>query len=409
MKLRRAAALFTASLILTMSAGCRKSEERNTVSDINSGSLNITDSATLKTERDNFYGICHVAYEETLWKGTDYKKSIKTIKTLGAKSIRLWIHASYVMDDPETYRPADIELIKKIIAEAQANDLEIIGVNHHWFSGFSDHMAVPPRDLQEGSAYRKFLLNYDTTWYNLVKAFPEIRIWEIGNEWNNDTFLHPYEYRDKGEIFTFSEKVKITTDMLYYASRGIHRADPTLLTVFGGLIDIYQDGYGNAKNFFAKVYDGIFSGEYPSLNPDDYFQMIARHPYNLEGDISEEWIEHNISIYEMIKEYEGHDKPVYFTEFGWTDYGNAESDAKQAQYMRNSLTVIWERMPFVKTVHWFRLFNDSAAASWGGEKEVNFGLFEEPSKGYTPKEKGKMFYELTGGTGDLYEFAGADN
>jgi hypothetical protein len=55
------------------------------------------------------------------------------------------------------------------------------------------------------------------------------------------------------------------------------------------------------------------------------------------------------------------------------------------------------------------LFNDQTAASWGGQKEVNFGLMQEPKLGFYPKEKGKMFQKLAGGTGNLYQFENRKN
>ncbi|HPT78017.1 MAG TPA: glycosyl hydrolase [Candidatus Atribacteria bacterium] len=106
-----------------------------------------------------------------------------------------------------------------------------------------------------------------------------------------------------------------------------------------------------------------------------------------------------------MKKYEGHDKPVYFTEMGWSDYGNTDSDKEQAKYLTDTLEAIKQHMPFVQTVHWFRLFNDESTVTWGGEKEANFGLMRETPDGFTPKEKGKAYYEAAGGKGDLYQFA----
>jgi hypothetical protein len=395
--------------ILPFAVSCNfeKGESSSSKSEISS--IEIVDSSTLNMERTNFYGVCNSIFEFEKFGKADYKETIAIMKALGVQSIRLWMHCDFVMKDPNTLIQEDVKLMKKIIAEIQKENIEIIGMNHHWFSGGSDTMAVPSRDTKTGSAYNKFLLNYDQTWYNLVKTFPEIKIWEIGNEWNNDMFLHPYEYKTKGFVYTFSEKVNISTDMLYYASRGIHRADANKITMLGGLVHIYETGFGNAKNFLKKIYENIKSGDWPSIDPDRYFQTISWHPYNLESDVGDGWVKSNLDIYNVVKEFEGHNKPVYFTEMGWTDYGNAESDENQAIYMEHAVNLIKEKMPFVKSVHMFTLFNDQTAASWGGQKEVNFGLMQEPKLGFYPKEKGKMFQKLAGGTGNLYQFENRKN
>lgn len=356
----------------------------------------IIDSSTLTVERDLFYGTCYCAYEAQVWHGREVSREIEAMEAIGAKTFRLWLCSNYVMDNPQTFKDKDVEIMKKIIAEAQGRGIQVIGMNNAWFSGSNDHMAVPMRNLTEGSNYEKFLLNYEETWYQLANKFPEITIWEIGNEWNNDVFLHPYEYESSGLIYTFSEKVDITTDMLYYASKGIHRANPKAITVLGGLIDVYEDGYGNAKNFLEKIYTNMESGEWASENPDDYFQIAGWHPYNHSGAPNDAWVEHQKEIYQVILDHEGHDKVVLFTELGLSDYGNAQTDAGQKDAVKTTLTLIKDKLPFVQSVHWFRMFDEASASSWGGAFETGFGLFTEPDKNgeFTLKSKGEAYLEM---------------
>ena len=160
----------------------------------------IIDSSTLKVERELFYGTCYCAYEAQAWHGRDVAPEIEAMEEIGAKTFRLWLCSNYVMDNPQTFKDKDVEIMKKIIADAQGRGIQVIGMNNAWFSGSNDYMAVPMRNLTEGSNYEKFLLNYEETWYQLANKFPEITIWEIGNEWNNDIFLHPYEYESSGLI-----------------------------------------------------------------------------------------------------------------------------------------------------------------------------------------------------------------
>ncbi len=353
----------------------------------------IIDSSTLKVDRSLFYGACYTAYEAESWHHHNALDGIAAMEQLGAKSFRIWIRANYIMSDPQTFRDKDVEIVKKVIADAQKRGIQVIGMNLASFNGSEDAAAAPMRNMEKGSGYEKFLLNYEETWYQLATKFPEITVWEIGNEWNNDVFLHPYDYESTGMVFTFSEKADITTDMLYYASKGIHRANPKALTVLGGLC-------GNIKGFLNRLYENIESGEWPSTDPDYYFQIAAWHPYHHEGLPGDDWVQEQKDIYQVVLDHEGHDKVVLFTEFGYSDYGNLETDAKQKDDVTKTLELM-EQLPFVQSVHWFTMFNDSSAVSWGGLFETGFGLFTEPdeSGAFKIKAKGQAFLEKAGGTG----------
>ena len=101
----------------------------------------------------------------------------------------------------------------------------------------------------------------------------------------------------------------------------------------------------------------------------------------------------------MILDYEGHDKVVLFTEIGLSDYGNEETDAGQKDDVITTLTLIRDELPFVQSVHWFRMFDEANAESWGGAFETGFGLFTEPDEdgNFTMKAKGEAYLEMTGG------------
>lgn len=377
------------------------------------------DGKTEETEHFNidrkyFYGVCYNPYYfyESVDKNHNYSKAIDAVGALGSNMIRNFMHAVDLLEDPYTLNEENVAWQKSVVKKANENGIEIIGQNHKWFNGYEgDSLATPMRNTDPDSAYSKFLLLYEQSWYTLVSAFPEITYWEIGNEWNSDIFLHPYAYNDTGLTFTLSEKAEIATDMLYYASRGIFRANPNAVTIMGGLVDFESSGWGNAKGFLRKIYDNIESGEYPSTDTDEYFQALGWHPYNHDAIWSDSWVKHNIDIYSVIKEREGRDKPIFFTEMGYSDYGDQEKEKDRAQLLKKTMKAIENEMPFVKCVCWFRLFNDEGAYGWAandsGKMEANFGLFTEPDKNgfFTVKETGRAYKELTKSTADLEIFS----
>lgn len=367
-----------------------------------------------ETDRGNFYGVCYNPYYfyEIIDKNHNYSKALDGVSALGANIIRNFMHTNDLLFDPYTLREDNVAFHKAVIKKANAEGIEVIGQNHKWFGcRTGDFLSVPDRDTAPDSAYMQFLSDYEQCWYKIVNAFPEITYWEIGNEWNNDVFLHPYNYTDQGERFTFEEKADIATDMYFYASRGIHRANQNAVTIMGGLTDIESTGWGNAKGFLKLVYENIRSGKYPSVYTNEYFQVVCWHPYNYDGVWSEKWVQHNIDIYSLVKEYEGYEKPVFFTEVGFSDYGDSEKETVMANLLTKTLTAIRDEMPFVKSVCWFRLFNDSAAGSWAvgdsGQMEANFGLFTEPDANgcFSPKKTAEAYQKFTDSTADLDVFS----
>ena len=366
----------------------------------------ITDSSTLSMNQDDLYGMCYAAYESESTIGVTYKQGLKTVQNLGSTNIRLWMHSRNLLDNPTTFKSFAYRQMKKIVAEAHAKDLTVVGMNHNWFNGNADALAIPERDLTPGSAYVKFLLDYEQTWYTLVSGFPEITYWEIGNEWNHDPFIHKIGYTENDSlVFTAAEKAQITADMLFFAGQGVHRANPNALTVLGGLTGLQWEPSRNVAGFFGMLYDNIAQSGF-SADPDRYFQIAAWHPYVMNHTAADQsWIDANLAAYAVVTGREGHSKPVFFTELGYSDAGNAGVDAQQAGYVTTMMAAIENNMPFVKMTHWFTLFDDHTAATWGGAHEANHGLMKEPANGFGPKAKAIAYQTKAGGTGDLYEFA----
>lgn len=71
----------------------------------------------------------------------------------------------------------------------------------------------------------------EQSWYTMVSLFPQVNIWEVGNEWNPNAFLQPDGFQTLNNCppFTVDEKMNIAVDMMYFAARGIRRATPKAL------------------------------------------------------------------------------------------------------------------------------------------------------------------------------------
>lgn len=270
-------------------------------------------------------------------------------------------------------------------------------MSHKNFNHTGNTSLKPPRDMSEGSVYRDWLELYEETWYVLAGLFPEITIWEIDNETNNTDFMKSTE----GGDFGLYDMIDISTDMFYYGSKGIHRANPDAVTVMGGFVT------WNGEAFLDGVYRNIKSGMFGegSTNPDDYFQTLAWHPYTNEFNEAT-FVAENQALYDIAYGYEGKHKTVYFTELGnWT---NIQSPENAALYVKQVYATTLEFLPFVESIHYYAMFDNIL------DNNNRCGLFYDPNPDRidlgpdnlradpgAPKPAAYAYRQMTGASGAL--------
>ncbi len=311
-------------------------------------------------DQSYIYGMCYIAYEG-VGNGIDYKKGFEIMSNMGVKSIRHWMHATWFLDQDFNVKQNNVDLMKDIIAEAQKYDIQLIGMSHRNINKYGPEHENS-KVGRDSDYYAEWIANYEKGWYMLASLFPEITIWEIDNETNNIDFMADAE----GGAFTLQEMADISTDMFYYGSRGVHKANPNATTVMGGFVTWSGNG------FLEMVYENIKSGNFGegSTNPDDYFQALAWHPYTTLFSV-EAFVRDNTALYEMAYEYEGKHKTVYFTELGgWDMKLNQEQAAK---YVTTLYTEVAQQLPFVESMHYFRAFNNIV------DKNNQWGMFTDPN------------------------------
>jgi hypothetical protein len=298
---------------------------------------------------------------------------------------------------------------------------------------------MPARDLTEGSLYMQALEMLEESWYTMAGLFPQVDIWEVGNEWNLNVFLHPDGFLETPGMkpFTADEKMDIAVDMMYFSAKGIRRSgskakiasfSPALSTpgLGGDMPDYLPVMYGVAWTL-DKIYSRIKSGKFWSDNTDDYFDILAWHPYvftnrecedkDLFYDVDEPdqlWKSYNDAAYKVMKKYGDGHKEVIMTESGFTDFGNPEWEKRYAGYNKKMIEIARE-LPYVRTLHNFRLLNENAMLQRagvednqiGGLSEVYFGIFTDPEEGCRPRARAYAIQEMTGSTADLEAAAAA--
>ncbi len=362
-----------------------------------------------KPEQGRLFGMDYLSY---MWDrcGADYKTGFQLLKNLGVRSIRHWIHFSEYMDDYKTFRPDAVQKMHDILAEAARLDIQVVGMCHvNW--SLNEQKFCIGKPARTDPSYKDWLDCYEENWYYAVREFPELTYWEIDNEINNKDFM--YIQGHFGEKLPKEELAAMSADILFRASRGIHRANPQAITVMGGIVDpiglgIPEIGTGTTmENYLEALYDAIESGEHGSTDPDDFFQVPCWHPYYYTHEADEYFIQKNNALYEIFKRRGGGDKKVFLTEFGWDE--TLWDMEKIPAAIEKLFPLIREYMPYVEALHYYRFFDDVT------ENHNTAGLFCDPIAGRedvlpktgelratgTPKPSAYAFQRAAGGQGPL--------
>lgn len=386
-------------------------------------------------EKNRIYGlgepISMVAVDGTL----NADEALDRVEALGVTAFREWMHIPLILENPTRVKPEAFEMYTKVLDRLQKMDVEITGMSHHWFLAgetlqYSDN-SMYPRDLTPGSLYMQTLELLEQSWETMAKLFPQVEQWEVGNEWNTDTFLHPVGWQVGQPGFTEDEKMDIAVDLMYFSAKGIRKGNPNAKVVsfspavaqpnLGSRSAIFcPPGYGIALAF-AKIYERIKSGNFWSDNTDDYFDMLSWHPYLLTHmmpmaacedypatrrffrmeDVDAQWRSVNDMVYTiMTMNGDGH-KKVLLTEMGFSDWGSLELEERQADMIERMFEMV-KTMPYVKTIHVFRLYtpreSEIDSSQFNTIGETYFGLFMREGEDFVPRKKAYTLQKLCGGT-----------
>ena len=352
-------------------------------------------------EANNGIGFAIKGAEE---RGLNISRIMDLLEAMNVECMRNWMNLRTLLLSPTQLNDTEVALQKQWIAQLNRRGVhKIIGMSQNAFwpeeTDISDPSAVPYRDLEDGSLYLRFLEQDEQSWFTLASAFPEITYWEVGNETNSNSFLHPLDYTlNASKTFTLEEKALITADMCYTAAQAIRRANPDAVIIFPAMAPV--NGFESMAAFLDRVYEGIEAGEcIGGTDPDDYFDAMAWHCYYFSETFTpENWLEGNNSVYQVMAAHGDGEKKVFLTEFGFSDGGDAEKDALQASYFKEIYRLAQESMPYLDSLYPFRMVEDETAAEWGGSIEIYYGLFRVfDAEHFGAKEKARAICEIYGG------------
>lgn len=377
-------------------------------------------------ERNRLYGLGEPITMDVLRGKTTSEIAVGIMHDLGVTAFREWMWRANLPETDPNF-PRTYAAFTNTLNLCKEYDIEVTGVGG-WVEpeGLNLNHCMPDRDLTPGSPYSRILEATEQAWERMARLYPQIRQWEVGNEWNFSLFMHPVGWKPGDPGFTLEEKMLYACDLMYVAARGIRRADPGCTVVSfsptpDALHQYLPEGvpicYGIAVALDV-MYKTIESGKSFSTDADDYFDMVAWHPYlstqmgyepvdttypatkmYLTEDMPDAlWKSYNDMAYHiMAKHGDGH-KKVLLTEFGFSDAWNEQREQDQAALIPKCFELL-KQMPYVKTCHFFRLFEeeDSVASNNGvftSESEAKFGIVREAKHNYAYRTKAKVLQKV---------------
>lgn len=250
---------------------------------------------------------------------------------------------------------------------------------------------VVPDPKKEPEMYKRFILLQQRVRFEIASNFTLIDYFESTNEPESDggPFFHKNGYHLNGEnnedyIFTKDEVQDIILDLNYYENLGVKMANKDAKMLLPSFCNL-----GYAPQYLDEIYKKIESGKYPTFGAvksdriDSFFEILNWHPYNLISiDINDDWFISQEKIREVILKHSDGDRPVWYTEAGWSDAKREAEKNIIGKRFIDLFNAVNERLPWVETIFLFRLFNLSNRPE--SEGEDNFGLVYNEYDWYNP-------------------------
>ena len=383
-------------------------------------------------ERNRLYGIGEPLTMRVLKGEIDREKALDIMDEIGVTAMREWMLLDSILKDPGTPDREICDTYKATLDRCVELDIEVTGMgswylpNEFGWNDFSARTSMPERDRSKESRYSNVLKQTEEAWETMAAQFPQINQWEVGNEWNFPLFLHPYGWEPGKPSFTIEEAMLIACDLMYVSAKGIRKGNPKAKVVSFSPTPDASHFYlpaGVPETFGIPValdivYNIIESGRSYSQNADDYFDMLAWHPYLSSqmgyAPIREQypaeeqyrpdelpdalWKSYNDQAYNVMASHGDGHKKVLITEFGFSDACDPERQLFQAGLIPDVFRLL-KQMPYIKTCHFFRLFeaeldNPESNGVFTNASESKFGIIREPHNDYAWREKAKVLQTI---------------
>lgn len=278
---------------------------------------------------------------------------LNQLQASGVHSVRMDVAWSMLQPDgPESYDAWGVALIDRVInmeVQRGIRPLMTLWLTPAWANHGQSPRALPDDPATYARVARWAAARWDT----------KVVGWEVWNEENSPAFLEgadPVAY----------------VRLLRAAYPAFKAGSPSTPVVFGGLE--YND-----VGWIRRAYDAGVKGS---------FDVMATHPYMgladagpATADDGTMWtLTHVQAVHDLMAARGDGGKAIWFTEFGWSthatdpsmpNWNRGVSEARQAAYLVETITLVRTRFPYVSRMYWY---NDRDLAD-GGVQQQHYGLF----------------------------------
>lgn len=271
---------------------------------------------------------------------TERQIALQKMKDAGVKWVRIDMGWATVEEARDVYSSWSLDLYDAVVNQASNmgfNVLLTVQNTPNWAHSSTDE-TMPPDDPDELGEFMKDMSN---------RYGEKVQAMEIWNEPNNSEFFNAATPGNEAqEFFTMA-----STAYDWVKQNG----DASDIVFPGG--SVYVD-----DKWWSQLYE---------LGIKDYSDVIAVNPYQavadespLEPDQGNKWrMQHLPALLEVMKANGDANKPVWFTEFGWSVHDSYSSnnweqpvtEAEQALYLQQTLDLVASDYPQVQNVFWYNL------------------------------------------------------
>jgi hypothetical protein len=313
----------------------------------------------------------------------DKQKTATAMTDAGVRWTRIglgWRNLEPSKGSYSSYWLADQDAAVQAASDAGVKVILNVLESPQWASGSTNKYAAPknPQDLA----------NFMTFIANRYKG--KVAAYEIWNEENGSRF------------WPSGPNAGAYTQMLKASYPAIKAVDPSAQVVFGGLANA---DYRYVEAAYAAGAKG-------------YFDVMGVHPYTCWTptyyyyvDANENWVGDSsrtprsgerVTMYSYLAYREVHksmvaagdDKPIWFTEMGWSSAstGCAVSEQTQASYLTQSFAIA-DQDPYVQVDLWYN-FREDYWSTGSSDFDGGFGMMR---KDFTPKPVYYAFRDYASG------------
>jgi polysaccharide biosynthesis protein PslG len=253
----------------------------------------------------------------------------------GVRSVRIDLGWESIQPRRGRLSPWHVRLADRCVEIARANGMSVLGTlwaTPRWANGGRGRTS-PPVSSADFARFARWAAGHFRG---------RVGAWEIWNEPDDEAF--------------FEGSTRRYVKLLRAAYRAIKLGDRRALVVTGGTVH-------NNVRWLKEAYRAGAKG---------FFDVVATHPYQGVGDAAPEtvgtgddwWLmTHVTAVHELMARRGDGEKPIWFTEFGWSVHDNPPgipawrrgvSAEVQAQYVVRAIALVRARFPYVARMYWYK-------------------------------------------------------